>query len=71
MRTLRALCMTGVLELDLELEQAHVHVLFFMGGRPEIPFPVWLNFLRSLRVVSLSSNLVGHDAVGREGVQSS
>jgi hypothetical protein len=38
------------------------------GGRPEILFPVRLNFPRSLRVVSISSDLVGHDAASRGGV---
>ena len=35
------------------------------GGRLEFLFPVRFNLLRSFRVVSLSSDLVGRDAVSR------
>ncbi len=57
-----------------ELGQAHVYVernyvRRLYGGRPKILFPLRFNFLRSLRVVLFSSNLVGHGAVSRGGVR--
>ena len=59
----------GVTVLSQEGEYFTYVQACLYGGRPEILVPVRFNFLRSLRVVSISSDLVGHDAVSRGGVR--
>ena len=59
----------GVTVLSQEGEYLTYVQACLYGGRPEILFPLRFNFLRSLRVVLFSSDLVGHDAVSRGGVR--